>query len=152
MRIQDNNKFNNDKGINWIRNIEFIQTSNEDITVEITSMVNRKSQNDADQIFSKLQPISLQEGNNLDIWLYKNINFIETVPYSFLRKNIKIYIPEDVNVTLDSMNWDNINHISNLYYLNREDKYKKIWWLHQCEDTILEYYTEVSRYVCTKKQ
>mgnify|MGYP001942412943 CR=1 FL=1 len=150
LEIIENSNFTNDEWINWVNNLEFIPTENDKITVEITSIINRSSQEDADKIFSELIPVSSIQANQLDLSLLQKTNFSETVPYSFLRKNIKIFLPKDAIITFWNIYWDNIHRIKNLDYLNNSGEQKYLWWLHQCSNKVLTLESD-SRYVCVHK-
>lgn len=148
LHIQDLDTFTNNKGVNWISDITFIQSDKENITIEVTSAVNRKSKKIADYIFENLSLVSIDWNNQLDLSAYKNTSFSENVPYSFLRKEIKIYIPQDAQITFWSIDWDNIDNISNIYSSYKGRSYENIWWLRQCENTTLVYDKELSWYKC----
>ncbi|MCP4522915.1 MAG: PspC domain-containing protein [Candidatus Gracilibacteria bacterium] len=153
LKIQDLNVITNDKGINWTENIDFVQTNEENISIEVISSVNRKSQVLADTIFSKVPPLVLQEGNILDLSLFQKVHFTEPVPYSFYRKKIIIYIPkENININFGPINRYSMNNISNLYYLHHDDSYKSVWELKKCENKSLIFYPEKSGYLCINTQ
>jgi hypothetical protein len=150
LQIIENDAFTNEQWINWVENIEFIPTNNDVITVDVTSTINRSSQEQADNIFSKLIPLNNQKLDTLDLSIYKKTDFSKEVPYAFLRKNIKIYLPKDANITLWNIQWDNINRISNLYYQNSYGEERKVWWLNQCQNSSLQYDPSSSVYNCSR--
>jgi hypothetical protein len=148
LKIIENNNFTNDEWINWVNNLEFIPTKNDKITIEITSVINRSSQEEADKIFAELIPLSNIQGNQLDLSLLKNTNFSETVPYSFLRKDIKIYLPKNSNIIFWNVYWNNIHRIKNLDYINSRWEQKYLWWLDECSNKIVNFDNTTSRYIC----
>lgn len=148
IRIQDLDTLSNWEGINWLSDITFIQTDNEKIIIEVTSIINRKNKKIADGIFEKLSPVSIINNNQLNLETYKSVSFTEVVPYSFLRKDIKIYLPKDANISLWLIDGNNIDNISNLYHWDTNNSYQYIWSLRQCENTNLIYDSELSGYKC----
>lgn len=147
LKIIENDNFTNDEWINWVNNLEFIPTENDKITVEITSIINRSSQEEADNIFSELITTNNIQGNQLDLSLLKNTNFSTSVPYSFLRKDIKIYIPKNSHITFWNVYWDNIHRIHNLDYINSRWEHRYLWGLHQCSNKVLTLEFS-SKYTC----
>jgi phage shock protein PspC (stress-responsive transcriptional regulator) len=148
LHIQDLENFTNPKGVNWVSGIQFIETNEENITIEVTSAINRKSQRIADDIFEKLIPVTIEKNNQFDLSAYKDVSFTETVPYGFLRKEIKIYLPQNALITFGSIDGNNIDNISNIYSSYKGRGNKEIWSLRQCENTTLIYYPELKGYKC----
>lgn len=149
LHISESKSFANNDGINWLDDIEFIQTNKKNITIEITSTINRSSQTEADKIFSELNLIENSESKQLDLSMYKKVSFWNSVPYSFLRKDIKIYLPKDANITFGYLHGNNIKDTSNLYYINNWWDYSKVWWIEQCSNKKLVFNVEKSAYICT---
>jgi phage shock protein PspC (stress-responsive transcriptional regulator) len=149
LHISESKSFANNDGINWLNDIEFIQTNNKNITIEIISTINRSTQIEADSIFWELNTIESNESNQLDLSIYKNVSFSSSVPYSFLRKDIKIYLPKGANITFGYLHGNNIKDISNLYYINNWWDYNKVWWIEQCSNKNLVFNIEKSAYICT---
>jgi hypothetical protein len=151
LKIIENDSFTNNQWVNWINNFEFVPTNNENITIEVISTINRSSQQEADYILSQLKNIENIDWNILDLSQLKNSDFNEVVPYSFLRKDIKIYIPKDVNIEFGNIHGDNIMRILNLDYINHRWDSRYLWGLHQCNNKIVNFDNTTSRYICVNK-
>jgi hypothetical protein len=91
----------------------------------------------------------MNESNQWDLSIYKNLSFWNPVPYSFLRKDIKIYLPKTSHITFENIHGNNIKDISNLYFINSLWEYQNVKWMDQCSSKTLVFDTNISAYICT---
>lgn len=148
LQIIEDKIFTNNDWINWVNKFEVIQTNNDNISIEVISTINRTSQEEADYIFSNLENITNITWTQLNLSEITNTSFSKNVPYSFLRKDIKIYVPKTSHITFGNIRGNNIKEVSNLYFINNIWEYQNVWWMDECNNKALVFDIQRSAYVC----
>lgn len=136
--------------LNWIDNINFYESTDEKIRFEVISIINSKSEGDSEKIFSEMNSFDIKLENWIaNFWLDNKATFKSVVPYSFLRRELKIYIPKDVKIDFwgNSNNYGNYN--TNLYNkYDWEEEYHRVRGSRVCYNSIIEYVEEVEWFAC----
>ena len=134
--------------INWVDNFDIISKKSWNLTIEIETEINRKNQKDADEIFKKLTPITLTNNEGIvTIDAEKSTAFSEPVNYAFLRKNIKIYVPEDVVLNIWRLDYWRLPYVHNMFNENNH----RIYRLWECENKMLKFNNELWGFQCITK-
>ena len=131
--------------INWVEDLDIISTKSWDFTIEIENVINRKNQKEADDIFNKLTPIILENNEGvLNVLPEKSTAFTESVHYALLRKNIKIYIPEDVEFNFWEINSRELPYVYRLF----DENDRRISYLWECRNKRLTYNKSLWGFQC----
>jgi hypothetical protein len=134
-------------GANWIDKVQFIPYDWENIELEITSIINTKNKNTAELILKELNPLSIHTWSTVSIKLNENTAFKRVVNFSFLRKNIKFYIPQDKEFNIWEISMNNIPYINNFDY--KDQWYNYYYDLeYNCSNKILSYNQEIQKFEC----
>ncbi len=137
-------------GVNWVDNLEFRKSNTGSIKIEVVSKINAKNQAVADSILSELTPLEFEMDPNIWFWLDWKSTFKKEVAFSFLRRDIIIYIPEkDFDLRIGDLYEMDIHEINNLYYED-DGEYENYWISYHCMNTKVEYNEEKWFFVCRK--
>ena len=121
--------------------IELVPSEDDKLTVKVIASLRAHDKDVANAIFSSVTGSKIDVGSgSITISRVSTDNYLKPTPFSFLRRNIKLSVPKNITIVLDT-------HKHRIINLEKEsgDQYRRRW---SCVGSPIIYDTENKTFLC----